>query len=177
MKKDGTQQSVRTGRCFIPGFCGPCLSLASRDKLISYLAAHAVTSELPPIFWCSGIIYRSSPVLQHRKSQVHLRRQRWPGKVRLRRDSLGSIANPPLSQCCSFQPSTYYDRRYRQSPALIRARRPYLVKNAVLGLALASLSVGICASPRRPVENERPFLGHSVLKPQWLLTWSRCVYS
>ncbi|KXX77439.1 Cytochrome c oxidase assembly factor 3, mitochondrial [Madurella mycetomatis] len=44
-----------------------------------------------------------------------------------------------------FQPSTYYDRRHRQSPALIRARRPYLVKNAALGLALATISVGIYA--------------------------------
>ncbi|KAF4124087.1 hypothetical protein GMORB2_5803, partial [Geosmithia morbida] len=32
--------------------------------------------------------------------------------------------------------STYYDRRYRQGAALVRARRPYLVKNAVTGLGL-----------------------------------------
>ncbi|GAB1310163.1 Cytochrome c oxidase assembly factor 3 [Madurella fahalii] len=44
-----------------------------------------------------------------------------------------------------FQQSTYYDRRHRQSPALIRARRPYLVKNAVLGLTLATISAGIYA--------------------------------
>ncbi|KAL2263441.1 hypothetical protein VTK26DRAFT_6739 [Humicola hyalothermophila] len=42
-----------------------------------------------------------------------------------------------------FQPSTYYDRRFRQSPALIRARRPYLVKNAVTGLALSAFVIGI----------------------------------
>ncbi|KAK4116197.1 hypothetical protein N656DRAFT_841692 [Canariomyces notabilis] len=44
-----------------------------------------------------------------------------------------------------FQKSTYYDNRYRQSPALIRARRPYLVKNAVTGLGLTALVVTIYA--------------------------------
>lgn len=40
--------------------------------------------------------------------------------------------------------STYYDRRLRQGPALIRARRPYLFKNAVTGLGLLGLVGGIC---------------------------------
>ncbi|KNA94778.1 hypothetical protein FOXG_17917, partial [Fusarium oxysporum f. sp. lycopersici 4287] len=35
--------------------------------------------------------------------------------------------------------STYYDRRLRQGPALVRARRPYLVKNAVTGLGLLAV--------------------------------------
>ncbi|RSL46189.1 hypothetical protein CEP53_010429 [Fusarium sp. AF-6] len=35
--------------------------------------------------------------------------------------------------------STYYDRRLRQGPALIRARRPYLFKNAVTGLGLLTV--------------------------------------
>ncbi|KAK3180354.1 hypothetical protein K4F52_008325 [Lecanicillium sp. MT-2017a] len=39
--------------------------------------------------------------------------------------------------------STYYDRRLRQGPALIRARRPYLFKNAVTGLGLLGLVGGI----------------------------------
>ncbi|EPE09257.1 hypothetical protein F503_07033 [Ophiostoma piceae UAMH 11346] len=39
--------------------------------------------------------------------------------------------------------SSYYDRRMRQSPALIRARRPYLVKNAVLGLGITAVAVGV----------------------------------
>ncbi|KAK4129238.1 hypothetical protein N657DRAFT_676896 [Parathielavia appendiculata] len=43
-----------------------------------------------------------------------------------------------------FQPSTYYDRN-RQSPALIRARRPYLVKNAITGLAISAFAIGIYA--------------------------------
>ncbi|KAL2129094.1 hypothetical protein VTI74DRAFT_8257 [Chaetomium olivicolor] len=41
--------------------------------------------------------------------------------------------------------STYYDSRYRQSPALIRARRPYLVKNAVVGLSISAFAIGIYA--------------------------------
>jgi cytochrome c oxidase assembly factor 3 len=43
-------------------------------------------------------------------------------------------------------PSSYYDRRLRQGPALIRARKPYLVKNAVLGLGLWTLVGGVCTS-------------------------------
>ncbi|KAG6041404.1 hypothetical protein E4U41_004502 [Claviceps citrina] len=39
--------------------------------------------------------------------------------------------------------STYYDRRYRQGPALIRARRPYLFKNAATGLGLMAIVSGI----------------------------------
>ncbi|KAK4042203.1 hypothetical protein C8A01DRAFT_33699 [Parachaetomium inaequale] len=41
--------------------------------------------------------------------------------------------------------SSYYDNRNRQSAALIRARRPYLVKNAILGLSLAAFSISIWA--------------------------------
>ncbi|KAL6869873.1 hypothetical protein ACO1O0_001205 [Amphichorda felina] len=41
--------------------------------------------------------------------------------------------------------STYYDRRHRQGQALIRARRPYLVKNAVTGLGLTAVVAGIYA--------------------------------
>lgn len=35
----------------------------------------------------------------------------------------------------------------RQSPSLIRARRPYLVKNALIGVGLFALTGGICTSP------------------------------
>ncbi|KAL1897888.1 hypothetical protein Sste5346_003740 [Sporothrix stenoceras] len=41
--------------------------------------------------------------------------------------------------------SSYYDRRMRQSPALIRARRPYLVKNTVLGLGISAFALGVYA--------------------------------
>ncbi|KAI9897527.1 hypothetical protein N3K66_007383 [Trichothecium roseum] len=40
----------------------------------------------------------------------------------------------------ALQPhTTYYDRRHRQGPALIRARRPYLFKNAITGLGLGAV--------------------------------------
>ncbi|KAM4055047.1 hypothetical protein HRG_005856 [Hirsutella rhossiliensis] len=39
--------------------------------------------------------------------------------------------------------STYYDRRLRQGPALIRARRPYLFKNSITGLGLLTVVGGI----------------------------------
>ncbi|KAI1190021.1 hypothetical protein F5B17DRAFT_428013 [Nemania serpens] len=42
-----------------------------------------------------------------------------------------------------FGNSSYYDRSHRQSPALIRARKPYLVKNAVVGSAIAVFAVGV----------------------------------
>ncbi|KAH6853481.1 hypothetical protein B0I37DRAFT_409643 [Chaetomium sp. MPI-CAGE-AT-0009] len=41
--------------------------------------------------------------------------------------------------------SSYYDNRNRQSAALIRARRPYLVKNAVVGLSISAFAIGIWA--------------------------------
>lgn len=41
--------------------------------------------------------------------------------------------------------TTYYDRRHRQGPALIRARRPYLFKNAITGLGLGAVVGAICA--------------------------------
>lgn len=34
----------------------------------------------------------------------------------------------------------------RASPALLRARAPYLLKNTITGFAICSLVVGICAS-------------------------------
>ncbi|KAK1764632.1 cytochrome c oxidase assembly factor 3, mitochondrial [Phialemonium atrogriseum] len=42
-----------------------------------------------------------------------------------------------------FERSSYYDRQWRQSDALIRARRPYLVKNALLGVGITAIAAGI----------------------------------
>ena len=42
--------------------------------------------------------------------------------------------------------STYYDDRMRASPALLRARAPYLIKNTITGFAICSLVIGICTS-------------------------------
>ncbi|CRK35410.1 hypothetical protein BN1708_006729 [Verticillium longisporum] len=41
------------------------------------------------------------------------------------------------------QRSSYYDRHLRQGPALIRARKPYIIKNAVLGLGLWTIAGGV----------------------------------
>lgn len=46
----------------------------------------------------------------------------------------------------SIPRSSYYDRNYRQAPALIRARQPYLVKNIVTGAAIFSFAIGVCTS-------------------------------
>ncbi|KEZ44252.1 hypothetical protein SAPIO_CDS3197 [Scedosporium apiospermum] len=39
--------------------------------------------------------------------------------------------------------ASYYDRNLRQGPALLRARRPYLVKNALTGLGLFAVVSGV----------------------------------
>ncbi|KAI9702061.1 MAG: hypothetical protein M1836_001405 [Candelina mexicana] len=41
--------------------------------------------------------------------------------------------------------SSYYDKHYRQSPALIRARQPYLVKNALTGMAIFGFVISVYA--------------------------------
>ena len=45
-----------------------------------------------------------------------------------------------------FKRSSYYDQEYRQSAALIRARRPYIFKNALVGTAIATFAIGVCQS-------------------------------
>lgn len=47
--------------------------------------------------------------------------------------------------------STYYGKDYRAGSALLRARRPYLVKNTVTGLSLVALTIGIYAYTLRAV--------------------------
>ncbi|KAF2277462.1 uncharacterized protein EI97DRAFT_432332 [Westerdykella ornata] len=41
--------------------------------------------------------------------------------------------------------STYYDARMRASPALLRARAPYLVKNTITGAAVCGIVISIYA--------------------------------
>ncbi|KAI9857325.1 MAG: hypothetical protein M1824_004875 [Vezdaea acicularis] len=41
--------------------------------------------------------------------------------------------------------SSYYDKHYRQSAALIRARRPYLIKNVLTGTAIFGFAIGVYA--------------------------------
>jgi cytochrome c oxidase assembly factor 3 len=40
--------------------------------------------------------------------------------------------------------SSYYDQHYRQSAALIRARRPYVFKNALTGVSIFAFAIGVC---------------------------------
>ncbi|EEH46365.1 uncharacterized protein PADG_02463 [Paracoccidioides brasiliensis Pb18] len=41
--------------------------------------------------------------------------------------------------------SSYYDKDYRAGAALLRARRPYLFKNAATGIALFAFCIGVYA--------------------------------
>ncbi|EFW22163.1 hypothetical protein CPSG_00062 [Coccidioides posadasii str. Silveira] len=40
--------------------------------------------------------------------------------------------------------SSYYDKDYRAGAALLRARRPYLVKNALTGVVLFGFCISVC---------------------------------
>ncbi|KIX98791.1 uncharacterized protein Z520_05252 [Fonsecaea multimorphosa CBS 102226] len=44
----------------------------------------------------------------------------------------------------SLKRSSYYDSDYRSGAALLRARRPYLVKNTITGLAIFGFAIGVC---------------------------------
>jgi hypothetical protein len=54
-----------------------------------------------------------------------------------------------LGTDCNSKPfqSTYYDAQMRASPALLRARAPYLIKNTITGFVICSLVIGICMLP------------------------------
>ncbi|MCJ1297616.1 hypothetical protein MMC08_000403 [Hypocenomyce scalaris] len=41
--------------------------------------------------------------------------------------------------------SSYYDKHYRQTAALIRARQPFLVRNIVTGSAIFAFAIGVYA--------------------------------
>ncbi|MCJ1408977.1 hypothetical protein MMC19_003054 [Ptychographa xylographoides] len=41
--------------------------------------------------------------------------------------------------------SSYYDKNYRQTAALIRARQPYLIKNIITGTAIFGFAIGVYA--------------------------------
>jgi len=41
--------------------------------------------------------------------------------------------------------STYYDKNYRQTAALIRARQPYLVRNILTGTTIFAFAIGVYA--------------------------------
>ncbi|KAI9798867.1 MAG: hypothetical protein M1833_004370 [Piccolia ochrophora] len=39
--------------------------------------------------------------------------------------------------------SSYYDKHYRQTAALIRARQPYLIRNILTGTAIFGFAIGV----------------------------------
>jgi len=45
---------------------------------------------------------------------------------------------------CRIPQSSYYDARNRPSASLYRARQPYLVKNALTGVAILGFSAAVC---------------------------------
>ncbi|KAL2216347.1 hypothetical protein M432DRAFT_623870 [Thermoascus aurantiacus ATCC 26904] len=47
--------------------------------------------------------------------------------------------------------SSYYGKDYRAGAALLRARRPYLFKNAVTGISLFAFCIGVYAFTIRAV--------------------------
>lgn len=51
--------------------------------------------------------------------------------------------------------SSYYKPDYTQSAALIRARRPYLFRNTITGVCIASFAIGVFAFTLRAVGQER----------------------
>ncbi|KAI9647351.1 hypothetical protein NHQ30_003736 [Ciborinia camelliae] len=50
--------------------------------------------------------------------------------------------------------SSYYDKNYKQSAALIRARRPYLVKNALTGACIFAFAIGVFTFTIRAVSQD-----------------------
>ncbi|KAG5917130.1 hypothetical protein E4U61_003013 [Claviceps capensis] len=93
-------------------------------------------------------------------------------KLLMEEDALG-MAHPCSLFTHPGTESSYYDRRYRQGPALVRARRPYVFKTAAMGVVLAGLSfsiywytlkaigqdsfddVKVPDEPRKPIENKK----------------------
>ncbi|KAJ5975270.1 hypothetical protein N7481_008977 [Penicillium waksmanii] len=50
--------------------------------------------------------------------------------------------------------STYYGKDYRAGAALLRARRPFLVKNALTGFGLFAFTIGVYAYTIKAVGQE-----------------------
>ncbi|KAF2754241.1 hypothetical protein EJ05DRAFT_153461 [Pseudovirgaria hyperparasitica] len=50
--------------------------------------------------------------------------------------------------------SSYYDKHYRQSPAMIRARQTYLVRNIVSGVGLGIFVIAVYAFTIKAVSQD-----------------------
>ncbi|KAF7157132.1 hypothetical protein CNMCM5623_001120 [Aspergillus felis] len=52
--------------------------------------------------------------------------------------------------------SSYYGKDYRAGAALLRARRPYLFRNALTGLGLVAFTISVCTySTRTPLPEKK----------------------
>lgn len=74
------------------------------------------------------------------KSQRHFHRTIHDGHVRIILCDLASL----LIQRIRLPRSSYYDKHYRQSAALIRARQPFLIRNIATGVGLCAFTVAVC---------------------------------
>ena len=54
------------------------------------------------------------------------------------------LAHSPSTSTDRLPRSTYYDKHYRQTAALIRARQPYLIRNIFTGLGLTVFTISVC---------------------------------
>lgn len=52
--------------------------------------------------------------------------------------------NPHANHFSRIPRSSYYETDYRQGKALLRARRPYIVKNAITGACILAFTASIC---------------------------------
>jgi cytochrome c oxidase assembly factor 3 len=52
-------------------------------------------------------------------------------------------AHHALTYSYRLKRSSYYTPEYTQSAALIRARRPYILKNAIMGVAIMTFAIGV----------------------------------
>ncbi|KAI5809612.1 hypothetical protein DFH27DRAFT_477098, partial [Peziza echinospora] len=50
--------------------------------------------------------------------------------------------------------SSYYEKDYRQGKALLRARRPYIVKNLLTGIAIVAFTAGVYVYTIRSVSQD-----------------------
>ncbi|KAF2270469.1 hypothetical protein CC78DRAFT_573756 [Lojkania enalia] len=81
-----------------------------------------------------------SPPSAHHKPRCHS--ESHPLRASRRLHPSASIIPSPDNGSRPFR-STYYDERMRASPALLRTRAPYLVKNTFTGAAICTLVISI----------------------------------
>lgn len=106
-----------------------------------------------------SISYRNTSVLFPRFAPGRNIQQDIPNHV----EQVTSPLKTHLSSLTPFDRPhySYYDKHYRMSPALIRARQPFLIKNILTGLGLFSITVGICQFSSTPLS--RPVHHHLVI--------------